>query len=105
MASASPFPADYWPTVQITRPDVDSLQAYLFELETPLTAHDLAAVFVAQRIKAEQDARTRQREAAGRTYVPKDDYEVGDELVFPALHWKRGRVTAKRPAVNPENEQ
>ncbi len=102
MASASAFPADYWPTVQITRQDVDSLQAYLFELETPLTTHDLVAVFVAQRIKAEQDARARQREAAGRVYVPKEQYQVGDDLVFPALDWQRGRVTAKRPAVTPE---
>ena len=69
---------------------------------TPLTAHDLGSVFVAQRIKAEQDARTRQREAAGRVYVPKESYHAGDDLVFPALDWKRGRVIGTRPAVNPE---
>src|SRR5512142_997505 len=100
MVSASSLPADYWSKLQVTKQDVDSLQAYLFELETPLTTHDLAGVFVAQRIKAEQEARARQREAAGRIYVPKDDYEVGDDLVFPALDWKRGHVTSKRPAVN-----
>ncbi len=102
MASASSLPADYWTKLQITHQDVDSLQAYLFELETPLTTHDLAAVFVAQRLKAEAEARARQREAAGRVYAPKDNYEVGDELVFPALDWLRGRVTGKRPGVNPE---
>jgi len=57
---------------------------------------------VSQRLKAEQEARTRQREAAGRVYVPKDNHEVGEDLVFPALDWRRGHVTAKRPAVNPE---
>jgi hypothetical protein len=67
-----------------------------------MTTHDLSSIFVTQRLKAEQDARTRQREAAGRIYVPKEQYEVGDELVFPALDWKRGRVAAKRAAVNPE---
>lgn len=102
MAGASSLPADYWSKLQITHQDVDSLQAYLFELETPLTTHDLAAVFVAQRLKAEKEARARLRESAGRVYVPKDDYQVGDELVFPALEWQRGRVTEKRPAVNPE---
>ena len=102
MASALLFPADFWSKVQITRQDVDSLEAYLFELETPLTVQDLSAVFVAQRIKAEQDSRARERQAAGRIYIPKDRYEVGEELVFPALDWQRGRVTAKRPAVNPE---
>ncbi len=102
MASASSFPEDYWSKLQITQQDVDSLQGYLFELETPMTTHDLTAVFVAQRLKAEQDERARKREEAGRVYIPKDPYQVGDELVFPALDWKRGRVVAKRPAVNPE---
>src|SRR5512140_2082011 len=102
MAGAFSIPADYWSNIQITRQDVESLHAHLFEIETPLTAHDLASVFVAQRIKAEQDARTRQREAAGRIYLPKESYNAGDDLVFPALDWKRGRVISTRAAVNPE---
>src|SRR5512143_3599585 len=102
MASAYSLPEDYWSKLQITRQDVDSLQAYLFELETPMTTHDLASVFITQRLKAEQDARAKQREAAGRIYLPKDNHEVGEDLIFPALDWRRGRVTAKRQAVNPE---
>ncbi len=102
MAGAFSFPADFWSNIQITQQDVESLHAHLFEVETPLTAHGLASVFVAQRIKAEQDARTRQREAAGRIYLPKETYNAGDVLVFPALDWKRGRVVGTRPAVNPE---
>ncbi|HTP03363.1 MAG TPA: hypothetical protein VMJ64_18440 [Anaerolineales bacterium] len=102
MAGGSLFPDDFWQKVQITREDVDALEAYLFEIETPLTTHDLARVFVAQRIKAEQDALAQQRQAAGRIYVPRDDHDLGDELVFPALDWQRGRVSAKRPGVNPE---
>ncbi len=87
MAGAFTLPADYWSNIQISRQDVESLHAHLFEVETPLTAHDLASVFVAQRIKAEQDARVRQREAAGRIYLPKEKYNPGDNLVFPALDW------------------
>ena len=102
MAGASSFPPDYWSNIQITPQDLESLQAHLFEIETPLTVHDLASIFVAQRIKAEQDARAQQRQAAGRIYVPKDKYQSGDELVFPALDWRRGQVVATRPAVNPE---
>jgi hypothetical protein len=102
MAGASSFPPDYWSNIQITPQDLESLQAHLFEIETPLTVHDLASIFVAQRIKAEQDARAQQRQAAGRIYLPKDKYQAGDELVFPALDWKRGQVTTTRPAVNPE---
>jgi hypothetical protein len=102
MAGAFSFPTDYWSSIQITRQDVESLHAHLFDVETPLTAHDLATEFVAQRIKAEQDARVRQREAAGRIYLPKEKHSPGEDLVFPALDWKRGHVTSVRPAVNPE---
>lgn len=85
MASTVSLPADYWTDLQITRQDVESLQTHLFEVETPLTVHDLATVFVAGRIKAERDARTKQRQGTGKTFLPKEKYSEGDELVFPAL--------------------
>jgi hypothetical protein len=102
MAGPFSLPADYWSKLQVTRQDVEALHSHLFEVETPLTANDLVTVFVSQRIKAEQDARANQRAAAGKVYAPKEKYQSGDELIFPALDWRRGRVTAARPAVNPE---
>jgi hypothetical protein len=102
MASALTLPADYWINIQITAQDVESLHTHLFELETPLTTHDLALVFVDARIQAERAALTRERQGEGRTYVPREKYNPGDELAFPAIDWKRGRVTATRVGVNPE---
>lgn len=102
MASTVSLPADYWTNIQITRQDVESLHTHLFEVETPLTARDLAAVFVTARIKAEHEARTKQHRAGGKTYLPKEKYGAGDELVFPALDWKKGQITATRSGVNPE---
>lgn len=102
MSSTVSLPTDYWINLQITRQDVESLQTHLFEVETPLTVHDLATVFVAGRIKAERDARTKQRQGTGKTFLPKEKYTQDDELVFPALDWKKGRVTATRAGVNPE---
>ncbi|MBI3739780.1 MAG: hypothetical protein HY258_12095 [Chloroflexi bacterium] len=102
MASTVSLPADYWTNIQITKQDVESLHTHLFEVETPLTAHDLATVFVAARIKTEREARAKQRQGTGKTFLPKEKYMEGDELVFPALDWKKGKVTASRPGVNPE---
>ena len=104
MARNFSLPADYWKNLQITKQDVESLHTHLFEIETPLTAHDLAVVFVAARIKAERDALAKQRQAGGKTYFPKEKYVEGDELVFPALDWKRGTVTAVRQGINPDIE-
>jgi hypothetical protein len=102
MAGAVSLPPEYWSTVQITRKDLEALQTHLFDVETPLTTADLASVFVAARIKAEQQARLDKRQAAGRVYVPREKYVTGDEMVFPALNWRRGKVLSSRAGVNPE---
>ena len=102
MASAFSLPADYWSTLQITKQDVESLNTYLFEAETPLTARDLTSVFINARVKDEKQAQALKRQAGGKTYLPQEKYQTGEELVFPALDWKKGKVTATRPGVNPE---
>lgn len=102
MKGSFSLPADYWKTLRITKQDVESLHAHLFEIETPLTTSDLASVFVEMRIRAEREAQIKQRQGGSNAYLPKERYKAGDELVFQALGWKRGRVTAVRPGVNPE---
>src|SRR5512142_1224282 len=93
---------DYWTDLQITQQDIEFLHTYLFEHETPLTAHELVAVFVNERIRAERLAVQQRRQAGGKTFFPKDAYQVGDSLIFPALNWKHGKVTAVRAGTNPE---
>lgn len=93
---------EYWTDVQITRQDVEFLHNYLFENETPLTARELVAVFVSERIRLEKEDLRQRRESGGKTYLPKGSFQVGDDVVFPALGWKHGKVSAVRAGVNPE---
>lgn len=93
--------ADYWQTLQVTPKDIEFLQTYLFEHETPLTPGELTAVLVAERIRLEQEQASKKQENV-RFYLPKEKYEVGDSLRFPALK-TRGRVTAVRTGANPEH--
>ena len=102
MVSDPLISTDYWADIQITRPDVEYLHNHLFELETPLTARELVSVFIDERIRAERQAMQQRRQAGGKTYLPKESYQVGDELIFPALNWKHGKVTAVRAGTNPE---
>lgn len=102
MVSDPLISTDYWTSVQITPQDVEYLHSYLFDLETPLTARELVAVFVNERIRSERLAVQRRREAGGKTYLPKESYQVGDDLIFPTLDWRHGKVTTVRPGVNPE---
>ncbi|MGZ9222657.1 MAG: hypothetical protein ACXW4Q_11155 [Anaerolineales bacterium] len=102
MVSDPLISTDYWTDIQITPQDVEYLHNHLFELETPLTARELVTVFVNERIRAERLATQQRRQAGGKTYLPKESYQVGDDLIFPALNWKHGKVTAVRAGTNPE---
>jgi hypothetical protein len=102
MASNPLITSEYWTNLQFTRQDVEFLHNYLFEHETPLTARELVSVFIDEHVRAERLATQRQREAGGKTYLPKDSYQVGDDLLFPSLDWQHGRVKAVRAGVNPE---
>ena len=96
MASESIISTDYWKDLQITSQDIEFLHNHLFEIETPLTTRELVGVLISERHRAEQLAVQQRRQAGGKTYIPKDSYQSGDELVFPALDWKHGKVTSAR---------
>lgn len=101
MAGAFKLSNEYWSSVQVTPQDLENLHTFLFERETPMTAHELAAAFVESRLRTERSAAEKEQQSAGRVFLPKDEFKVGEELLFPALEWKRGKVTAVRAGVNP----
>src|SRR5215475_309934 len=102
MASDSYTTSTYWENLQINRQDVEYLHTYLFENESPLTARELVTIFINERVRTERLAEQTRRQAGGRTYLPKESYQVGENLVFPALNWKHGKVTAARVGQNPD---
>jgi hypothetical protein len=95
------LPPDYWQTFSIGKQDLEYLSTYLFEKETPLTEKELVPVVVEERIRSERNALIKQQESIGNIYLPEGHYKVGEDLVFPAMEWKKGRVTSIRPGVNP----
>ncbi len=105
MAGAFTLPKEYWTKIQITPQEIEHLQAYLFECETPLFTRDLSRTLVEFRIKNERAASENKQNADSRTYFPKEKYQLQDRLVFSALGWQHGQVTAIRSGLNPsENE-
>lgn len=101
MSGAILLPNEYWLSLQVTPQDVENLHTFLFERETPLAIRDLCAEFIEARIKMERAAEEKKQKSSGKNFLPKEKYQVGDELVFPALEWQRGIVTAQRAGVNP----
>ena len=95
------LPSDYWQTFSLNKKDLEFISNYLFENEEPLTEAELVPVLVAERIRAESEALVDQQKSAGKIYLPKEHYNIGESLVFPALDWKVGKLTGTRPGVNP----
>jgi hypothetical protein len=102
MASV-PFtlPPDYWRTFSLDRKDLEFLSNYLFENETPLTEQELVPLLINQRISIEREALVKMQRSIGKIYLPEGHYKDGENLVFPALDWKKGKVSSHRPGVNP----
>ncbi|MDP1548448.1 MAG: hypothetical protein Q8L87_20745 [Anaerolineales bacterium] len=101
MTSAFKLSNDYWQSVQISQKDVENLHTHLFERETPLTTRELVSQFIDARIESERQAAAGRQKSAAKPYLPRDEYAVGVDLIFPALSWSRGTVKSVRAGANP----
>src|SRR5690606_1636433 len=70
--------------------------------ERPQTVEQLARVIIHQRL-AEEKSEIKRRLSGRSVYQPANSYQVGDELVFPALQFAYGTVTGLRDGSNPQN--
>ncbi|MCS7010382.1 MAG: hypothetical protein N2049_02275 [Anaerolineales bacterium] len=93
---------DAWKDFSLSQADLDFINNYLFEVETPLTEAELAPLVVEQRLQREREERLAHRQAGRRIYFPKETYHVGEKIVFPSLGWKKAEVVHVRPGSNPD---
>lgn len=95
--------ASYWTDAFLVEDvDLELLYNLLLENETPLATDELVAALVRSRV--EREARALQRGTAGSAvYLPKETYQPGQSLVFPALAYTSGIVTAVRLGSHPEH--
>lgn len=96
------LPTEYWSNFTVLQRDIEYIQNYLFETETPLTTQELTSVLVEECIRIERETQREEQLASGDFYLPKETYQVGQKLVFPSLAMKKGQVIARRPGNNPE---
>jgi hypothetical protein len=93
---------EYWgSTFSITDADLEHLLNLFFEDELPRTDDELAVAVFRWRCQREEAAVSREL-AKGTLYQPKNTYQVGQTLVFPALDYAVGNVVMVRDGRNPE---
>lgn len=90
----------YWQQLSISEEDIDRIYNYLIDATEPVPLERLARVLVESRMREEERQR-RELLSKGKVYRPKDDYDIGDVLVFPALDYAVGTVVGKRSGRNP----
>lgn len=93
---------DYWEEFELEDEGITFLYEHLLENETPLTSEELTPLVVKQRISREKEALEKKRLDGKDVYAPKEKYDVGQGLVFPALDWQKGEVIDVRAGENPE---
>ena len=93
--------AEYWRDFLLTADDVEHLRGLLLDGDGPLTTQELAAALVTERCRREE-AELRSELAEGTLYQPKKTFQVDDKVIFPALDFRLGKITAIRPGQNPE---
>jgi hypothetical protein len=94
--------AEYWTdSFKVTRADIDYLFSRFLDSERPLSRRELALHLIQYRLKQEADKMRKQLER-GQIFQPKNSYEVGAEIIFPAFDYAVGKVIAKRSGNNPD---
>ncbi len=93
---------NYWEEYELEEEDISFLNEYLLEKETPLTSKELMPILIGQRISREKVSLEKKRLDGSNIYYPKDNYKVGNKLVFPAYEWLKGEVINLRSGENPE---
>jgi hypothetical protein len=93
---------DYWGEQFSVQPDdLDYLLNLFLDDELPRSVDELALELVRHRCQREEAALSREL-IKGSLYQPKGRYNVGEQIVFPALQFVVGSVAAVRDGVNPE---
>lgn len=93
--------AEYWDAFKVTASDSEFISNHLLEANTPRPALELAKAVVRNRVAQENAAIRRELERSA-LYQPKKEFNIGDELIFPALKFVSGKVVSKRAGSNPE---
>jgi len=84
--------AEYWGAqFSHTDSDIEQLYNHFLEVEKPQTIEQLTKALFDYRV--DEELKSIRKSVKGRlVYQPKNEYQVGDELVFPVLDFLQGTV-------------
>ncbi len=93
--------SDFWNALGTNNTDIERAYGFVLERGAPVSGRELAAHLIEWRVREEEK---RLAEIAARSappYQPKENYPVGQRLVFTALDNREGVVKQVRAGQNP----
>lgn len=93
---------EYWQEdLVIDDQDLEYLYGLILESGAPRTLDQLTLALMEWRCQREE-ATIKAELEKGELYRPRDSYQVGQQIVFPALGYALATVTGVRPGYNPQ---
>lgn len=94
--------ATFWrDQFDVQNDDIEFLYNLLLDTQGPLTLAQLATALIEEYLRQEE-SKIRSELSKGAVYMPKEEFSVGQKVVFPALEFTVGEVTGIREGQNPE---
>ena len=92
----------YWKdSFEATAKDTSRIYDLILDEGVPVPMEALVHDVVEFHCRQEEE-RIRAELTRGSVFQPKDEYEVGEDLIFPALNYRLGKVVTTRPGRSPE---
>lgn len=92
----------YWEDYKISEVDLETIYNHLLEIETPQTIAELSIFLINNKIEDENKRIEKARTAAGDLYLPQNQYQIGQKLIFPKREMGSGTVSNIREGYNPD---
>jgi hypothetical protein len=93
--------AAYWQQFNVSDPDIAYLGDLILEEGNPVALDVLAKTLMERHCRQEEHLIAAEL-SKGPAYQPKDHYEDGQQIIFPAFDYTLGMVVGTRPGRNPE---
>ncbi len=95
--------ASFWrDQFRVSDEDLDFIHELILDAESPMTT-SLLALRLIQEYQRRETARMESELKKGVVYQPKNLYDVGETLIFPAMDFLVGEVLETRAGQNPEH--
>ncbi len=102
MVAPTSLRENYWENFEFDDSDLDFLYNFLLESENPSSANELLRAVIDARISQEIENLKNRKDSKEILYLPKNEYNVGETIIFPAFNYKKGEVISIRDGFNPE---